>query len=110
MKDMIGKDTILGIGHWTEQSPRRDFPSVGVSKWPRLFGQHFTVVIVPEFFTSSICAKCDGKLEGISRDNKEIRGICKCNKCNITWDRDLVAVINIRWNLQHKLHGWIVSR
>ena len=119
VKKTFGPDAVLGYGSWNGNGwCGRGKPPCPVSGFRRRLAKHFTVVTVPEAYTTKTCSFClqrtalpdpDRRRETKSGNTVPVRGIRRCQSeiCgDRRWNRDENGSLNIRENLLYRLqHG-----
>ncbi|KAJ2803502.1 hypothetical protein H4R20_002867, partial [Coemansia guatemalensis] len=127
LHEKFGKDAVLVIGNWSANMARYHEPIRGKG-WRDMLKRHgFTVYLLDEYRTSSICPVCESSLENFQwvcnprpyQCNKspsvKCHGLLRCQNENCLksvakyeettrlrkWNRDTAAVLNFR----HILHG-----
>jgi hypothetical protein len=111
------KELVLAYGKWEGSNHLKGLSPVANKRIKRLLSKHFLIINTNENNTTAICNRCGEKVEKIIKREhpnykrrrnekcvmKDVRGLRKCTTCQILWNRDYHACLNIKDNFYYYL-------
>jgi hypothetical protein len=107
VKNTYGEEAVLAVGNWNRRQGFKYHRPTPDNRLRRLLIKNgFSLYLINEYLTSSVCSKCKGKVEKYyEKDNPKpykentitVHSLLRCKnvECGKLWNRDVMASKNI---------------